>query len=409
MTQCLMSLKYGSQGRFSLEIDSERVVASPPAPEPNPRFAEELEQALAHPLDFPPLEQAVIPGDRVTIALDRYTPESPAIIKAVWNVLSRRDVRPEDVLILQPAERDAPELIDPRGGLPADVRNVVEWKIHDPESEDACTYLASSTTGERIYLARDIVDRDFVLPIGPVAYDSLLGYRGTGSVLYPGLSTADAIARGQGQGHHELGPDEERPLRSLIDEILWLLGVQFAIQVVPSTGGSVAHVLAGACDSVFHEGKRLLNEDWMVELETRPDIVVAAVDCDARGHGWEQIGAALETARNLVARKGKIVLLTELSASLGAGLEILRETRNPRDAIRPLRKLAPADLVAATQLAGAVEWADVYILSRLNSELVEDLFMTPLADEREAVRLLTGDATCLFLEGAQHTLGRIRG
>jgi hypothetical protein len=156
-------------------------------------------------------------------------------------------------------------------------------------------------------------------------------------------------------------------------------------------------------------GKKLLDEQWLVQLESRPDIVVAAVDSDARGHGWEQIGAALETARNLVSRKGKIVILSELAAELGAGLNILRHSQSPGDAIRPLSKQAPADLMAATQLAGAVEWADVYLLSRLDGDLVDELFMTPLADEREVSRLLAGDATCIFLEGAQHTFGHIRG
>jgi hypothetical protein len=223
------------------------------------------------------------------------------------------------------------------------------------------------------------------------------------------MSTEEAMARAQGQGHHELGPEEDRPLRHLIDEIGWLLGVQFAVQVVPSLAGGAAHVLAGACDSVYSAGKKLLDEQWFVQLESRPDIVVAAVDSDARGHGWEQIGAALDTARNLVARKGKIVILSELAAEPGPGLEILRDSPSPRDAIRPLSKQAPTDLMAATQLAGAVEWADVYLLSRLGNELVEDLFMTPLADEREVTRLLSGDASCVFLEGAQHAYGRIRG
>jgi len=408
VTQCLVSLKYGGEGRLSLEIDSGRIVASPAAPAANPRFLDDFHEALEHPLDFPPLEQAVIPGDKVTLALDRFTPEGPALIAGAWNVLHRREVRPEDVVVLQPADRAGAPLPDPRGALPKKVREAMRWKVHDPAAPDACMYLASTSSGERVYLAREAVDADVVVPIGPVGYDPVLGYRGTSSVFYPGLSNEAALARTHGQGHSELGPDDDRPLRQIVDEIGWLLGVQFAIQVVPSTAGGVFGVLAGACESVLQAGKKLLDEQWLVQLESRPEIVVAAVDRDARGHGWEQVGVALDTARNLVARGGRIVILSELQAEPGAGLEILRDSRNPGDAIRPLRQQAPADLLTATQLAGAVEWANVYLLSRLESDLVEDLFMIPLADDREVSRVLGGDASCVFLEGAQNTFGRIR-
>ncbi|MGE3313694.1 MAG: lactate racemase domain-containing protein [Planctomycetaceae bacterium] len=408
MTQCLVSLQYGSNGRFSLEVDSRRVVVSPTAPRPNPHLSDELVQALEQPLDFPPLEQAVIPGDRVTIALDQYTPEASAIVAAVWERLQHREVNPEDVVILQPQPSGNAPYADPRADLPADVRDKVTWKLHDPSAADCCMYLATTSSNERIYLAREVVDADFVLPIGSIAYDPIIGYRGAGSVFYPGLSNAETIARAQGQGHHELGPEDDRPLRQTIDEISWLLGVQFAVQVIPSTGGGGANVLAGAIDSVFQSGKRLLEEGWFIQLDTRPEIVVAAVDRDAQGHGWEQVGSALDTARHLVARGGRIVLLTELDAELGRGLEIIRDSRNPGDVIRPLRDQRPADLIPATQIAGAVEWADVYFLSKLDSDLVEELFMIPLADEQEVARALSGDASCLFLEAAQHTFGRIR-
>jgi hypothetical protein len=59
----LVSLTYGADARFSLELDSDRVAASPATPQPNAAFIDDLKHALAHPLDFPPLEQALIPGD----------------------------------------------------------------------------------------------------------------------------------------------------------------------------------------------------------------------------------------------------------------------------------------------------------------------------------------------------------
>ncbi len=257
-------------------------------------------------------------------------------------------------------------------------------------------------------MAREVVDADFLLTAGPIAFDPLIGYRGTNSVFYPGLSSADAMLKTQGQGHVELGPDESRPLRELIDEIGWLLGNPFAIQVIPAATNGVSRVLAGVCDPVFAEGKKVLTKQWHIEVSERPDVVIAAIDHDSGLHAWEQLGAAADVGRSLVARGGKIVILSDLVAELPQGLELIRSSESVRDAIRPLRKQAPPDLVCATQLASAADWAQIYLLSGLADDVVDELFLTPVSNETEVRRLLKNDSRCLFLEAAQFVHGTVR-
>lgn len=216
------------------------------------------------------------------------------------------------------------DLPDPRAELPDDVRSQVQWVLHDPSRREKCVYLAATASGERVYLAREVVDADFLIAVGPIAFDPLMGYRGTNSVFYPGLSSTDAMLRTHGQGHVELGPDEVRPLREIVDEIGWLLGNPFTVQVIPAASRGVSRVLAGVCEPVFAQGKKILAEQWIVEVDERPDIVVAAIDHEAGPHAWEQLGAAVEVARNVVARGGKIVILSDLNAELSQGLELIR-------------------------------------------------------------------------------------
>ncbi|MBS0264223.1 MAG: DUF2088 domain-containing protein, partial [Planctomycetes bacterium] len=279
--------------------------------------------------------------------------------------------------------------------------------IHDPTDTKKHAYLATTARGERIYLARELIDADVVISAGVIAYDPLLGYRGTSSVFYPGLSNTEAISRSRGEGHSELGPDDERPLRQTIDEIAWLLGTQFSIQVLPAAGGGVAEIIAGAHDSVFRKGKKRLIGAWQLALQDRVEIVVAAVDADIAGHGWEQIGAALATARRLVEKGGKVVLLSELQAEPEIGIDIIRQNRSPRAALAPIRKQAPVDMLAATQFAMTADWARVYILSKLSPEFVDELFMVPLANEKEVQKLLGDNGTCVILDSAQHVYGTV--
>lgn len=403
-----VDVRYGHEGHLALSVDADRLVASREAPKQLETVEDSIRQALAAPLDFPPLEQAVIPGDQIVIALDSGTPAADVILAAIWEVLDGRGVDPDDVLVLQPQGTGPESSLDPRGGLPEFVSERISWRIHDPEQTEGGHYLATSSFGERVYLAPELIEADLVIPVGPVAFDSVLGYRGTYSVLYPGLSDAESIARALGHGHHELEPADQRPLRQLIDDIGWLLGVQFCVQVVPAAGSGVAGVWAGWPESVFRVARECLEASWRVEVDERSDIVVASIESDAGGHGWDQIGRALGVARNLVTREGRILLLTDLDETPGDGLQLIRGADTPADALSPITSLAPSDLVSATQCVEAADWARVYLLSQLDSGLVEDLFITPLEHPDDVERLLAQPGQCLIVENAQHAYGRVR-
>jgi len=402
-----ISLNYGRQGCFSCEIDAQRIMARHDGPAPCADLPARVRTALLGPLDFPSLVQVCIPGDRIIVALDRHTPAAAQLIAEIWNMLERRGIDASDVQILQPAALDGIPLVDPRASLTESVGRAMQWTVHDPTDPRRQAYLAATARGERIYLARDLIDADVVISVGMIAYDPVLGYRGTSSVFYPGLSNVEAIGRARGEGHSELGPDDERPLRQTIDEIAWLLGTQFSVQVLPAAGAGAADVVAGAYDRVFRRGKELLTAAWRVGLRERAELVVAAVDADSAGHGWDQLGAALATARNLVARGGKIVLLSELDAEPEIGMELIRKSRSPRSALQPIRRQAPVDMIPATQFASAADWARVYLMSKLPAEMVDELFMVPVENDRELAKLLSGDESCVILSSAQHTYGEV--
>src|SRR5262245_9266146 len=407
-TTMSIDLKYGRTGSFTCDIEPKRVIAQHLGPGQCAGFTARVRKALATPLDFPSLVQVCVPGDRVVLALDRHTPCAAELIAEIWGMLEQRGVDPGAVQVVQPAALASVPLPHPRTELPDSIRREVKWTVHDPTDPKRLAYLAATARGDRIYLARDLVDADVVISVGVIAYDPVLGYRGTNSVFYPGLSNTEAVARSRGEGHSELGPDDERPLRQIIDEIAWLLGTQFSVQVIPAAGGGAAEVLAGAYDRVFRKGQQLLAEYWRVALPERADLVIAAVEADASGHGWEQVGAALATARNLVAKGGKIILLSELEAEPEIGMELIRRSESPRSALQPIRRQAPVDMIPATQFASAADWARVYLVSRLPEGMVDELFMVPIENERELAKLLAGDETCVILGSAQHAYGEVR-
>ena len=404
-----MSLDYGATGCWEGEIARERLLSFYPGPRPLENVRAAIGESLAHPLDFPALRQAFVPGDRIVVTLDRHVPSAAEVIAEVWKVCESAGVEPGGILVLQPAALMGPRPADPRRLLPAEIRDAVQWKIHDPTDEVATGYLASSASGERLYLAREVLDADFVLPIASLGFDSVQGRRSATSSFYPGLSTTQAFSKSHGQGHSELGPDDERPLGQMVQELGWLLGIQFAIQVMPSSGhGGASHVLAGHPDLIAQRGRALLDDTWRIRAEQRGETVVVSIPTgDGEATAWEHIGAALEAASRLVVREGRIIVLSDIAGEPGPGIELLRSGRSAKAALKPLRMESPPDLVAASQIAAAADWASVYLLSQLSSTLVEDCFMTPLESEGEVTRLLASCDGCIVIAGAQHAYTEI--
>src|SRR4051812_45603845 len=74
---------------LALEVPDDRLVArwEGPAGSPSADVERLVAEALEHPHDYPPLRQAVVPGDRVVIAFDAEVPQPRAVLEAVCGTL----------------------------------------------------------------------------------------------------------------------------------------------------------------------------------------------------------------------------------------------------------------------------------------------------------------------------------
>jgi len=396
-------LSYGRGKSIEFTVAGDRVVWQHFAVAGLEDVGDAVEQALTSPIDFPALSVVVIPDDNVVIAAEPETPGLSTTICCICTALVEQGVQPTGITILQ-----RPTTADPRADLPDEIREGVRWVQHDASDKNALAYLASTTGGDRIQLARLLTDADVVLSVGRIGFDSVLGYRGTNSAFYPALSTTDAIEKARGQGHGELEPEDTRPLRQVVDEVGWLLGTQFTVQTLPGRNNSVAKVLAGAIEPTMRRGREFLDSEFTVTPDERADLVVATITDDAGGHSWNQLAASLATAQRLVARDGKILILSQVQGECGVGIETLRQVETPADALKPLRLGTPEDIIAATQIAAAVQWANVYLLSDLDENVVDDVFMFPLGEVSEAIKLIENTpGKVTLIEDAHNVHARI--
>jgi hypothetical protein len=186
-----------------------------------------------------------------------------------------------------------------------------------------------------------------------------------------------------------------------------LLGVNFTVQLVPAGNDQVLHVLAGQSDSVARRGRSLYHAAWDLAPSRRAALVVAAIAGDAHQQTWENLGRAVEAAENLLEEGGAIAVCCDLSDRPGPAMQRMALVESRHAALRQIGKERPADALPAAQIAHALERNPVYLLSRLDPTMVEDLGLVPITDTEELARLAHRYRSCALLANAPYALVRM--
>jgi nickel-dependent lactate racemase len=362
-----------------------------------------VRNALEAPVNFPALRRALTPDDHVAVVVDEQLPHLALLVATVLDQLLEAGVQPEAVtLVCQPSGSTQDWLND----LPEHLEGV-RVEVHDPSNRKTLSYLATTQKGRRIYLNRTVVDADQVVVLTRLGYDVLQGYGGAAAALYPALS--DDETQKEVQGHYSLkAPGTTAwPLRREAEEVVWLLGVPFFVQVIEGHDGELAHVVAGALDSTA-AGHQLLDARWRVEVDQRADVVVAGLGGNPHRHGFAEFANALANAARVVKPEGRIILLTDSAPDLGPAAEILRGAGDSAQVLRRLGKERFPGRESAYQWASAADAATVYLLSKLPLEEAEDLLTIPLARAEEAQKLLASGKSLLVLPNAHMVMAVLR-
>ena len=417
-------LRYGTDSsvalQFAVEVPVEQCGVPQGVPLANPAVA--IAAALEQPLEYPPLKQTTTPGDRVVVALGSGVPQVAQITAVLVQALMDSGIAPDGITILQ-NEADVtagqenlsgsvgfqPAYIEnPLRLIPEPAAQRIRLLTHDPADRRNLAYLAASEGGQPILLNRLLTDADVVLPVGCTQREHSAGYFGIHTTIYPEYSDQQTQARFRkhdrftGNGHH-------RELQHEVNNVAWLLGVNFSLQVVPAAGDGILHVLAGQSDVVRRQCRELYRAAWLRSVAARVNLVVAAIEGGPRQQTWENLGRMLEGAMGLVEEEGAIAVCCDLAAAPGPALQRLIGAPSREEAVRQIRRENPRDALPALQLARALETHRVYLLSRLAPGLVEELEMIPIAGPDELARLAERNSSCLVLANAVRAMVRVAG
>ncbi len=356
-------------------------------------IAMEVVTALSNPIEFPPLDMALVPGDEIVVTIEPGIPALPELLMGIKRYLTSSFRVPSKVTILL-SENEA----DLTATLAA---SVAPWgvHVHHPNAQKQRAYLAASTGADPIYVNRILADADFILPCRLERSESSHHSNGIFGIApyFVDVATQERFARAALQG-----TDGSSSSVQIANEVGVLLGIQFVLSVVPNSDVHIGRVFAGdpkACHVAANDA-RLRNFPTLNERKF--DLVVALVDGDPIQQSWENIVRATVAAEQLATKNGGIVVACSMAhipqellrtdhESEGRFIDVNAEPTNSsefkasRHTMERIRRSRP-----------------MYLLSNLPAEDTERLGFCHVDSWREVEHLLRSHARSVILGNAQY-------
>jgi nickel-dependent lactate racemase len=358
--------------------------------------------ALAAPLNFPPLARATVPGDHLAIAVDDAVPVE--VVLGVLDAAVAAGVELQNISIAS----DRAEWAAAFRATLGESNDGVQVVLHDPDDRQGLCFVGRTESGEQLLINRTIFEADVVLPVGCARVPNSAGGGSLFDSLFPRFCDAETIGRLRTPARRESFARQAEIQRQTM-EAGWLVGVPLVIQIVPAGNGQVADVIAGEPEAVAARCDELSKQLWSFHAPRRASLVIASITGPEREQTWENVARALATVEGLVEEHGAIAICSDVQVDVGPALGRLVGNSDWERMERDARNDHSEDSWPAWHLARALQRGPVYFLSRLDDELVEEIGMAPVGDFEELERLANRHESCILLDDAQHACATVVG
>ena len=274
--------------QLELEIPQANLLAAiyPDEPDPVPNATEAAREALERPVDGPPFSE-LIAGDRsVAVVVDnqfRPTPQSK-LLPAVLDALEAAGTKDACVICANgkvfPMSESDIEMKLGRENLDRMERLGIPFFQNEPRNAEAYTYVGVSARGTPVWLHNEVARRDVKITIGQTQANHW-GAGGGGKLILPGVVSDETIE----SNHCAFVPSPQThygayagPMRSDIDEVATMCGLQCTMNVVLDTRGRVIECIFGSHPDAHRSAIERFNEIYAYEHPgAQADIAVCGV------------------------------------------------------------------------------------------------------------------------------------
>lgn len=357
----MATIRFGIQlpGHATVEIAR---LAAPPS-------AVEIHDALDRPDGYPAISQAVVSGDRVVIAASAAVPFLTELVAGVAGYLVAAGIERGDITVCVAAHcvidetsfrlhvGDSPVVADERGHIR--LTRCQKMSAVDELTADVFGYLAADDDANPIYVRRELLDADFIIPIVACgdSFERQIAAVG-GIVPY----FVDAATRRRWDLRHL--PDASGAAGEMIEEVPWLLGLQAAVLTHGDAAGD-QNLSVMSIDRIGQlEVDSLPRSDDNQRVDTVPvpvDLVITEATVGPHRPTWEGVAVTLRRAAQRLPRRGRILLICDELPLQATGGDVIDNARGYSEVVEALKDRDADDSLALAGIAAVGEQHSVFV------------------------------------------------
>jgi lactate racemase len=276
-----------SRETLELEVPDENLLAAiyPEEPEPVGNATEAARAALESPVSGPRFSELLASASKVAIVIDnqfRPTPTSkllPPVLDAVEAAGKPAVLACANGKVFPMSETDIEQKIG-TDNLARLERLGIPFHQNEPRNADAYTYVGVSSRGTPVWLLTVVAECDLKITIGQ-AQSNHWGAGGGGKLILPGVVSDETVE----SNHCAFVPSPQThygayagPMRSDIDEVATMCGLQCTMNVLLDTRGRVIDCIFGAHPQAHRLAIERFNDIYAYEHSgEKADIAVCGV------------------------------------------------------------------------------------------------------------------------------------
>ena len=401
-----MELGYG---RSSLTFDYEDArfdVLAPNATDSHPLPDDEVSAAFDAPIDSPPLEELISPGDTILIVVSDATraTASAQIVNLLVRRLIQNGIQPTDLAIIfatgihravRPDEKI--EL------LTSFIAQRIRTLDHDANDTSQLIQIGTMENGTPVEVNRALREFSKVITTGAVGFHYFAGFTGGRKSICPGLASARTIeathmlaldfergGRRQGVG---AGLLEGNAVSEECERVAAMIDPAFSINAIVDEHGHAEKVFAGHWRAAHRRACEDYTSGHSVRIEEKREVVI--VSCGGAPYDINMIQAhkALDMAADACRDGGTIVFLAECGDGLGrADFMKWFESKDSRALEMRLRDKYEVNGQTAWSLLTKTERFQVHLISNLSDEQTREMRMTKSGTVKEALANVSANA-----------------
>lgn len=377
----------------------------PPIGEPKTAIAE----ALANPINSPPLSELVKAGDRVCLVFTDSTRVCPdhLLVGAILRELESAGVRDEDITLVCAIGLHRPSTLEERveklGQAIVSRYHIIDSAPRDPEQT---VDLGVAPSGVPLTANRTAYEADLLIATGVVEPHQYAGYSGGRKTVAIGAAGERTIEYTHGPKMLDhpgtrLGRLDGNLFHEAITEAAKRTGLRFILNVVLDDDKNIVAVKAGEPTQAFDELVRIAKQIFEVPISHQYDVAIGGVGYPKDTNLYQASRAAsyLYFAPTPVIKPGGYIIVparAEEGAGEGVGeqryYETMRDAKDMTSILNDARKYGyKPGAQRAFIMAKVQEYCRIIIVGSECPDIVRDLHMIPAETMDEAFAIAQKD------------------